>query len=77
MKVSVVTAQWSSTSSEHPGWVLCFSGGSFDRIPLSPAPEWTNAAQDLDDEDIRDMIQATASWEGIPLATDFTVNLRR
>jgi hypothetical protein len=77
MKVNAVTAEWSSTSSDRAGWVLCFSGGPFDGVPLTPAPEWAHAVQDLDEENIRDMIQATASWEGIPLATDFTVNLRR
>jgi hypothetical protein len=77
MKVTAVTAEWSSTSSDDPGWVLCFSGGPFNGVPLSPAPEWAHAAQDIEEDDIRDMIQATASWEGIPLAADFTVTVRR
>jgi hypothetical protein len=77
MKATAVTAEWSTTSFGHSGWVLCFSGGSFDGVPLSPAPEWAHAAQDLDEESIRNMIQATASWEGIRIASDFAVIVRR
>jgi len=76
MKVNLVTAEWSAPSSDKPGWVLRFSGGAFDGVPLTPAPEWEQATQDLDEDGLREMIQATASWEGIPLAVDFKVNVR-
>lgn len=77
MRVAVVSAEWGERSEHGPGWVLRFCGGAFDRVPLVPAPEWVHAGRNIGDDQIRDMVEATASWEGILLAPDFTLNVRR
>ena len=77
MKVSLVVAGWSTVPERDTGWVLMFKGGSLGGVPMSPAPEWKDADRDLDEEDIRAMAEATAAWEGIPLTSNFRLEVMR
>jgi len=57
-----------NTNPDHHGWLIRVEqefGGFVEQVGVIPCPAYYDMDIDADEDDIRDMIEATAKYEGV------------